>query len=187
MGAAIDGLVFLLDLYRYILLAVVLLSWINPDPYNPIVRFLHAVTDPILTPFRRMLMPLTMQIRIDFSPILAFLLIGLLQNILRRMQYGGLTPEVVAWALLDGVFMFVLTILFFFGVLLFGRVIIDWTHANRFNGIVRFVEMITDPIVYRFRKFKTINRKYDFSPVFAFFVLVVVYFAVEALRNLVIQ
>ena len=187
MGAAIDGLVFLLDLYRYILLAVVLLSWINPDPYNPIVRFLHTVTDPILIPFRRFLMPLTQQIRIDFSPILAFLLIGLLQNVLRRMQYGGLSPEVVGWAILDGLFMFALTVLFFFGIVLFGRVIVDWTQANRFNGVVRFIEMITDPIVYRFRRFRGVNRKYDFSPVAAFLTVVVVYFALEAVRNLVIR
>ena len=57
-----------------------LISWVNPDPYNPIVRFLYAITDPVLRPIRRIigyrLGP------IDISPIIVILLIIFIQKFL---------------------------------------------------------------------------------------------------------
>jgi len=50
-----------------------LISWVNPDPYNPIVRILQRVTEPILRPLRKLAPPY--KIGIDISPIIAFLLI----------------------------------------------------------------------------------------------------------------
>jgi YggT family protein len=55
-----------------------LISWFNPDPFDPIVQFLRAVTEPILAPIRRYL-PMT---AIDFSPIIAFILIIFIQGFL---------------------------------------------------------------------------------------------------------
>src|SRR4030065_84436 len=45
----------LLTVYMWIVIIRALISWVNPDPYNPIVRFLHAVTDPVLNPIRRII------------------------------------------------------------------------------------------------------------------------------------
>jgi YggT family protein len=45
----------LLTLYMWIVIISALISWVNPDPYNPIVRFLHAVTDPGLKPIRKVI------------------------------------------------------------------------------------------------------------------------------------
>ena len=53
-----------------------LISWVNPDPYNPIVQFLHQVTEPLLTPIRRFL-PMS---GIDFSPFIAALIIMLAKS-----------------------------------------------------------------------------------------------------------
>lgn len=50
-----------------------LLSWVNPDPYNPIVQALHRITEPVLRPLRKLAPPY--KIGIDISPILAFLVI----------------------------------------------------------------------------------------------------------------
>jgi YggT family protein len=73
---------FILGIYKWILLITVLLSWVNPDPYNPIVRFLHAITEPVLRPIRRLigfsLGP------IDISPIIVFLVIMFMQSFLIR-------------------------------------------------------------------------------------------------------
>jgi YggT family protein len=69
-----------LTIYYYLLLARVLMSWVNPDPYNQIVVFLRQVTDPILEPLRQIFLPLTMQIRVDLSPIIAFFIIVFLQK-----------------------------------------------------------------------------------------------------------
>jgi YggT family protein len=60
-------------LYTYIVIGRAIISWVNPDPYNPIVRFLHNATDPVLDRMRRVL-PLQFS-GIDFTPIV--LLMGL--------------------------------------------------------------------------------------------------------------
>ena len=45
----------LLSAYMWIIIISALISWVNPDPYNPIVRFLRAVTEPVLRPVRRVI------------------------------------------------------------------------------------------------------------------------------------
>ena len=73
---------YILDIYKIILLVAVLLTWVNPDPYNPIVRFLHAVTEPVLRPIRR-LIGFTFG-PIDISPIIVFLIIMFAQSFFIR-------------------------------------------------------------------------------------------------------
>lgn len=72
----------ILSVYSWIVIVSALISWVNPDPYNPIVRFLHAVTDPVLRPVRRLigyrLGP------IDISPIIVILAIIFAQKFLIR-------------------------------------------------------------------------------------------------------
>lgn len=68
----------LLSLYWWILLARVIISWVNPDPYNQIVRFLSAATDPVLYRIRRAF-PITYTSGIDLSPIVVIVAIYFLQ------------------------------------------------------------------------------------------------------------
>ena len=69
----------------YIILVVrIIISWVGADPYNEIVRVVYSITEPILAPFRRL--PLQMG-AIDFSPILAFLLLSVLQSFVMRLLY----------------------------------------------------------------------------------------------------
>jgi YggT family protein len=67
-----------LSLYMYIIIARAIISWVNPDPYNPIVRFLNSVTEPVLFRIRRRL-PLFFG-GIDFSPIIVILAIIFIQS-----------------------------------------------------------------------------------------------------------
>ncbi len=60
-----------LPVFYWLILIRALISWVNPDPLNPIVQFLYRVTEPILEPIRRFLPRMT----IDISPIIAFLII----------------------------------------------------------------------------------------------------------------
>jgi len=69
-----------LSLYMWIIIGRAVISWVNPDPYNPIVRFLHTATEPVLSPLRRRL-PIYFG-GIDFSPILVILAIIFLQSFL---------------------------------------------------------------------------------------------------------
>jgi len=68
-----------LTLYLYIVLARAILSWVNPDPRNPIVRFLYSATEPVLYRVRRVLPYMG---GIDFSPFAVILAIYFLQSFL---------------------------------------------------------------------------------------------------------
>ena len=74
----------LLTVYKYILLASVVISWVNADPYNPIVNFIYRATEPVLRRVRRY-MPNTGMI--DLSPLAVFALIYLVQIIVFDTAY----------------------------------------------------------------------------------------------------
>lgn len=74
-----------LSLYMWIIIGRAVISWVNPDPYNPIVRFLNSVTEPVLYPIRRRL-PLHFG-GIDFSPIIVILAIIFAQSFLVQTLY----------------------------------------------------------------------------------------------------
>ncbi|EKO40704.1 MAG: putative integral membrane protein [Solidesulfovibrio magneticus str. Maddingley MBC34] len=78
------------SLYFWIILIAALLSWVRPDPYNPVVRFLRAVTDPVFYRVRRWLPFLTVG-GIDLSPIVVILGLQFLQWFLvpTLMRLGG--------------------------------------------------------------------------------------------------
>ena len=79
-GNILQGLAYVLDtvlfLYMWLIIIRALISWVNPDPWNPIVQFLMKATDPVLIIIRRRVGIL---VGIDVSPILAILLIMFLQ------------------------------------------------------------------------------------------------------------
>jgi YggT family protein len=67
---------YVLWLYMWVIIARALISWVNPDPWNPIVQFLQRVTEPVLYPIRRRM---GFAMGIDLSPIIALLVIVFLQ------------------------------------------------------------------------------------------------------------
>jgi YggT family protein len=71
--------------YMWIIIARAVLSWVNPDPYNPIVRFIHRVTEPVLRPIRNRLP--TFQMGLDLSPLVVLLAIYLLRDFLVPVLY----------------------------------------------------------------------------------------------------
>ena len=80
--AAVAGVTdILLTILYWLILIRAIISWVNPDPYNPLVQFLYKTTEPILYPIRRLL-PFTFRIGIDISPIIAFLGIIFLKSFL---------------------------------------------------------------------------------------------------------
>jgi len=66
----------LLWAYLWIIIARALISWVSPDPFNPIVRFLYRATEPVLRPIRRRL---SMQLGFDLSPLVVVIGIQILQ------------------------------------------------------------------------------------------------------------
>ena len=69
-----------LQAYFWIIIARAVLSWVNPDPFNPIVRFLYRVTEPVLRPIRHRLP--TLSIGLDLSPMVVILAIYFLDSFL---------------------------------------------------------------------------------------------------------
>jgi len=68
--------------YLWIIVIRALISWVNPDPWNPVVQFLQRATEPVLAPIRRRINP--WRTGIDFSPMIAILIIYFLQIFLIR-------------------------------------------------------------------------------------------------------
>jgi len=73
------------DLLSLAILVRVLLTWFNVDPYHPVVRVIHQVTEPILAPIRRALPPVGM---LDLSPLVALLLLQLVEQIVLSLLRG---------------------------------------------------------------------------------------------------
>ncbi|MDJ0815129.1 MAG: YggT family protein [Desulfobacterales bacterium] len=74
-----------LTIFMWIVIARAILSWVSPDPYNPIVRFIHNVTEPVLYQVRRRI-PLNFG-GIDFSPIIILLAVIFLQQFVVQSIY----------------------------------------------------------------------------------------------------
>jgi YggT family protein len=99
MGVArvLEGI---LTVYLWILIARAVISWVNADPRNPIVRFLHVVTDPLLRVIRRWLPTSLRYFPLDIAFFVLFGLVifaqyGIVQSlvdyamVLRRQAMGG--------------------------------------------------------------------------------------------------
>ena len=91
---SVVGIVALLvNFYFFVLLATIILSWIAPGSNNPAVYLLHQLAGPVMAPFRRLLPPMG---GMDFSPILVFIGINVVQIMLRHLAGAiGLHPALV--------------------------------------------------------------------------------------------
>ena len=67
-----------ITIYIWVIIIRALISWVSPDPFNPIVRFLYRVTEPVLRPIRRSLP--TYQIGIDLSPLLVIIVLEIVDR-----------------------------------------------------------------------------------------------------------
>lgn len=82
-----------LTIYMYIIIARAIISWVNPDPYNPLVRFLQRATEPVLHLVRRIVPDLG---GLDISPLIVLLVIFFIQKFLvssmfdlvHRLKFG---------------------------------------------------------------------------------------------------
>ena len=87
IAQTLDGL---LTLYLYVVIIAALMTWIEPNPYNPIVRFLYSVTEPVFEWFRNHL-PVVFG-GIDFSPLIVILAIQFIQSVVIQSAVQALIP-----------------------------------------------------------------------------------------------
>lgn len=168
-------------LYMMIVVVRALLSWIQPDPFHPFVRFLRRSTDPALYFIRRNIpLPRT---GIDLSPII--LLIGLMlvdtfiELTLQNLRLN--LPVNAARNLLYAVVLAVLSILRIYMFIIIIRAIISWVNPDPYNFLVRAICDITEPVLYRVRRLLPVAMGgFDFSPII---VIVLIY----AISNLLVS
>ena len=83
----------IVNIYFFSILASIILSWVAPGSYNPFVLLLHQLTEPVMAPFRKLLPSMG---GLDLSPILVFLLINVVQILLKHTAFAvGLHPSLV--------------------------------------------------------------------------------------------
>ena len=79
-------LVSLLNIYMWVIVIRVLISWINPDPYNPIVQFLRGVTDPAIECVRRIMPSFLWSTGLYFTPLILILLLQVVMIFLKSIR-----------------------------------------------------------------------------------------------------
>lgn len=72
---------WVLDLYSWVIIAAALISWVSPDPRNPVVQFLHKVTEPVLRPVRNLLPPWKTG-GLDLSPLIVIVAIQFIDRVI---------------------------------------------------------------------------------------------------------
>src|SRR4029077_16151541 len=130
------------------IVARIVVSWLNVNPWNPAVRWLRRIVDPILRPFRRILPAFG---GIDFSPLLAILVIffvaRLLQSVLDVTAGGSVNVAFNIVILLRDL---VTNILIVVAVLVLIRLLLSLFNADPWHPLVQGMRAITNPLVAPF-------------------------------------
>ena len=87
-GAIFDVVLYALTALQWLVIIAALVSWVSPDPRNPIVRFLTMTTEPLFRPFRR-LVPPSRTGGLDLSPLFVLLIIYLVSRFIARLAVSS--------------------------------------------------------------------------------------------------
>ena len=145
--AIFTTLASLLNIYALVIFARIILTYFRPNPGNPLVRLLTALVDPVLAPLRRVLPSFG---GLDFSPVLAIVLVYELASICDQLAVGVTTNPVAV--VVSVVLSVVSAILLIVLLLVFVRVIISFLHADPWHPLVFTTRALTDRFVAPFRR-----------------------------------
>lgn len=77
----------LINIYTFVVAIAVLISWVNPDPYNPLVRILRQLTEPVFAKVRRIMPRALFRTGIDFTPVVVLFLLIILDTVGVQLLY----------------------------------------------------------------------------------------------------
>ena len=158
--ANIVRLVF--SIYIILIFIRVLFAWIRPNMFNPLVKFVYSVTDPYLRIFANLKF-----LRIgyfDFSPIVAFYLLYLLQELTYRVLLTGyFSFNILISLIIVLLFRFVYFILFIFIAAVGVRLIFDIIKIRTNNVFITAVYTMAEPAIRPFRRLLKMDRGYGFD------------------------
>ncbi len=89
-----DILYTILTVYMWIIIIKALLSWVNPDPYNPIVRFINDITEPVLNK-ARLILPIGNTLAFDLSPVIVIVIIWMIITLLKFAEFNYILPFIM--------------------------------------------------------------------------------------------
>ena len=128
-----------------LVIARIAVSWIGLSPWHPVVRWLRIIVDPILAPFRRILPSFS---GIDFSPILAIVVIYFAAQILQTLVLGGgISPAFTIVSLLEHL---VVDIAIAIAIVVLIRILLAVFHADPWHPMVQMVRTMSNPLVAPF-------------------------------------
>jgi YggT family protein len=168
---------FILGTYVWLIVFRILLSWVNPDPYNPIVQLLVRATDPVLIPMRRLIPPIA---GFDLSPIVVLFGIQMIERFLVTLLRGGMGSG-GSTALMTELLGVVHLLGTFYLLLLFTRAgfhIYSWynfrnsrpSSLNLNHPVTIFIFKATEPAVKPLRQWIPSVARLDISPIVAAFI-----------------
>jgi len=141
-------------IYVWLIIIRVGLTWINPNPYSPLMRGLAWAVDPVLTRARR-LCPLTLG-GLDFSPVLAIIAVNLAGSILGKWLLGvglGLPPASLFFSLAAREILTMLqSLVWLVIILMFVRLLMSLVRPSPYNIIVQVVYSLTEPLLAPLRR-----------------------------------
>jgi len=169
---------YAVSLYMMIVVVRALLSWVNPDPSNPVVVFLRRATDPALYFIRRTIpLPRT---ALDVSPLILLIGLMLVDTFILEILKNLALPLIVniTRSLLHSVVLALRSILTLYMYIIIIRALISWVNPDPYNFLVRAIYALTDPILYRVRRLLPVAAGgFDFSP----FIVIILLYAVSNL------
>ncbi len=84
LGILLDVFSMICNVYSLVVIVACLITWVNPDPYNPIVRILRGLTDPVLQRIRRVF-PFLVVSGFDLSPVVLLIVIRVIERLVYRL------------------------------------------------------------------------------------------------------
>ncbi|MGD9125550.1 MAG: YggT family protein [Desulfarculaceae bacterium] len=169
-----------LSIYILIIVVAAVITWVSPDPRNPVVQFLFRVTNPALMQVRRRFP--THYSGIDIAPLILILGIMFVQQVIIRgaiALLAGLPPTII----LVLVLLFIRSVLVIYMWIAIAAAVISWVNPDPRNPIVRVLYSITEPVFYRIRRLvPTSFGGIDIAPMLLIFaILILMYVVIDGL------
>lgn len=171
LSPVLSLLAALVGILQVVIIIRILISYFPQiSPFNPGVKLLRSIADPMLAPFRRVL---PIMAGIDFTPLLVLLVLHEVEVVLDTLanSAGFTITHVVA----DLVFQLISDIILFFCIVLIIRVLVQLLQADPFHPLVLVIRQITNPLMLPFRG---ITRNPDVAPIIALSAYLLLYIVV---------
>lgn len=177
---------WLFNILALIVLVRVFMSWIpGLNPYNPFVRVIRRIADPILAPFRGIL-PSFGGGMLDLSPVLALVVLEVVAELFFSLGANAVAGIPIGYILASAIEQIVLTLVVIVAVLVLLRLLLDLFHADPWHPLTRGIRAMAGPFCRPFEGVVSRSSSVDVAAILALGVYVVLYIVVSVIFNNVV-